>query len=326
MRIPSFIKKTDTLGVFAPSAGIGRKLDDFNQSLNQLKLQGYMIKLGSLVEVNDMRSGTGKQRADELMLMHKDPEVKALLCAAGGDFLIEMLPYVDFEELTKDPKWIMGYSDPTSLLYICTTKYDVATLYGANAGSFDVDEVPEWLMAPLNILSGESIIQKSTEYCDPCFRSGPAVYETENHWKTFSGDLNVTGRCIGGCLDSLKDLFGTPYDGTKEFIERYQQDTLIWYFDIYSMSAENVYRTLLQMKSMGAFRSHDLVIAGRVLFPSSETGMSYEDAFRMALNCKVVMEADIGHTYPRMVMINGAVAQVCVKGTKGSIAFDLQNQ
>ena len=92
------------------------------------------------------------------------------------------------------------------------------------------------------------------------------------------------------------------------------------------MSAENVYRTLLQMKSMGAFRNQDLLIAGRVLFPSSETGMSYEDAFKMAVECPVIMEADIGHTYPRMVMINGAEAQVSVKGTRGSIAFDLNNQ
>lgn len=323
MKIPGFIKKGDTLGVFAPSAGIGRKLDDFNKSLTQLKHQGFMIKSGALVEVNDLRSGTGKQRAEELSLMQNDPEVKALFCAAGGDFLIEMLPYVNFEELAAYPKWMMGYSDPTSLLYILTTKYDVATLYGANAGSFDVDEIPEWMMAPLKLLSGKSTVQKSTEFCDPCFRKGPAVYETENHWKSFSGDVNVTGRCIGGCLDSLKDLFGTPYDGTKEFIERYKEETLIWYFDIFSMSAENVYRTLLQMRSMGALRTQDLVLAGRVLFPSSETGMTYEEAFKKALNCTVVMEADIGHTYPRMVMINGLEAEVQVKGTKGSISFDL---
>ena len=255
-----------------------------------------------------------------------DDSVKALLCAAGGDFLIEMLPYVNFEELAENPKWMIGYSDPTSLLYVLTTKYDVATLYGANAGSFDLEELPEWLMAPLEVLQGKSIVQKSQKYCDPQFRKGPAVYETENHWKSFSGDLSVTGRCIGGCLDSLKDLFGTPYDGTKQFIERYQSEILIWYFDVFAMSAENVYRTLLQMKSMGAFRSQDVVIAGRVLFPSSETGMTYEDAFKMALDCPVIMEADIGHTYPRMVMINGAVAQVSVKGTQGSIAFDLENQ
>ena len=326
MKFPKFVEKKDVLGVFAPSAGVGRKLDEFNLSITQLKNQGFEIKLGSLVEVNDLRSGTGKQRAEELSLMARDPDVKALLCAAGGDFLIEMLPYVNFEELAENPKWMMGYSDPTSLLYILTTKYDVATLYGANAGSFDLDELPEWLCAPLEVLQGNSVVQKSLKYCDPQFRKGPAVYETENHWKSFSGDLNVTGRCIGGCLDSLKDLFGTPYDATRSFIDRYQSETLIWYFDIFSMSAENVYRTLLQMKSMGAFRSQDLVIAGRVLFPSSETGMTYEDAFKMALDCPVIMEADIGHTYPRMVMINGAIAQVSVKGTQGSIAFDLENQ
>lgn len=323
MKYPEFVKKGETLGVFAPSAGIGRKLNDFNKSLIQLRLQGFAVKNGPLVEVNDLRSGTGKQRAEELHMMHTDAEVKALLCAAGGDFLIEMLPYTDFEALSKHPKWMMGYSDPTSLLYIMTTKYDVATLYGANAGSFDADELSEWQMAPIELLQGKKIVQKSTEFCDPQFRNGPAVYDTENHWKSFSGDLQVSGRCIGGCLDSLKDLFGTPYDGTKEFIERYQNECLIWFFDIYSMTAENVYRTLLQMKSMGAFRKQDVVLAGRVLFPSSETGMSYEEAFRKAVDCTVVMDADIGHTYPRMAMVNGGICTLEVDGTKGSIAFDL---
>ena len=326
MKFPKFVEKQELLGVFAPSAGVGRKLDDFRKSLNQLNQQGFKTKLGPLVEVNAIRSGTGKERAEELSSLHQDSSVKALLCAAGGDFLIEMLPYVNFEALANNPKWIMGYSDPTSLLYILTTKYDVATLYGANAGSFDVDELPDWMLAPLDVLQGKSVTQKSTKYCDPLFRKGPAVYETENHWKSFSGDLSITGRCIGGCLDSLKDLFGTPYDGTKEFIERYQDETLIWYFDIFSMTAENVYRTLLQMKSMGAFRKQDLVVVGRVLFPSSETGMSYEEALKMALDCNVIMEADIGHTYPRMVMINGAIAHVIVKETQGSIAFDWNNQ
>ena len=326
MKYPEFVKKGETLGVFAPSAGVGRKLNDFNKSLIQLRLHGFKIKEGQLVEVNDMRSGTGKQRAEELKQLHHDPEVKALLCAAGGDFLIEMLPYTDFEELAAEPKWMMGYSDPTSLLYILTTKYDVATLYGANAGSFDLDELPEWLMAPLDLLNGNQIVQRSTETCDPQFRNGPAIYETENHWKSFAGDLNVRGRCIGGCLDSLKDLFGTPYDGTKEFIQRYEQETLIWFFDIYSMTAENVYRTLLQMKSMGAFRRHDVILAGRVLFPSSETGMSYEEAFTRAVDCKVIMEADIGHTYPRMTVVNGGVCHLEVTGTKGSLAFELKEE
>ncbi len=322
MKYPEFVKKGDTVGIFAPSAGVGRKLDEFNKSLKQLVMQGFSLKCGELVEINDMRSGTGKQRADELKMLHEDSDVRALLCAAGGDFLIEMLPYTDFDSLASHQKWMMGYSDPTSLLYTLTAKYDVATLYGANAGSFDEEKLSEWMRAPIELLQGKTVLQKSTEFCDPEYRSGPAVYETKNHWKSFTKDFKVKGRCIGGCLDSLKDLFGTPYDGTRDFIKRYEAETLIWFFDIYSMSAENVYRTLLQLKSMGALRKQDVVLAGRVLFPSSETGMSYEEAFKRALDCRVVMEADIGHTYPRMAMINGGVCELEITGTKGSIVFD----
>ena len=34
------------------------------------------------------------------------------------------------------------------------------------------------------------------------------------------GEIETSGRCIGGCLDVLKDLFGTPYDTTKQFLDK----------------------------------------------------------------------------------------------------------
>ena len=49
-------------------------------------------------------------------------------------------PYADFEQMKRNPKWPMGASDPTGLLYPYTTICDVATLYGCNAGSYDLPD------------------------------------------------------------------------------------------------------------------------------------------------------------------------------------------
>ena len=60
-----------------------------------------------------------------------------ILCAKGGDLLFEILDKVDYQALKANPKWVQGYSDPTSLLYAITTKYDIATIYGLNGKGYD---------------------------------------------------------------------------------------------------------------------------------------------------------------------------------------------
>ena len=116
---------------------------------------------------------------------------------------------------------------------------------------------------------------------------------------------------------------GTPYDGTKEFIERYKDDGIIWYIDNYALSAESLYRTLLQMKYAGYFKHTKAIIIGRVCFESSETGMTYQECYEKALeNIDYVYDADIGHTNPKMTLINGAIINIEVKDKKGVISFE----
>ena len=89
------------------------------------------------------------------------------------------------------------------------------------------------------------------------------------------------------------------------------------------MSAENFYRTLLQMKYAGYFKYTKAIIVGRVCFESNETGMTYIEALDK-LNIPYVMNADIGHVAPKMTMINGALMTLKTKGTQGTIEFELK--
>jgi muramoyltetrapeptide carboxypeptidase len=56
-------------------------------------------------------AGTARQRADDLHAAFADPEVGAVLCAAGGDSTAEILPYLDAEVFTDNPKPLVGRSD-----------------------------------------------------------------------------------------------------------------------------------------------------------------------------------------------------------------------
>ena len=44
MIYPKFVKKGDTLGIVALSAGVGKKLDDFNKKLQQTVREMYEEK------------------------------------------------------------------------------------------------------------------------------------------------------------------------------------------------------------------------------------------------------------------------------------------
>lgn len=327
MIYPEFLKKGDTIGISAPSAGVGRKLEDFDRSLAVLRKKGWQIRETASVRLNDMRGGDAKTRGEELTSLFKDEDVTLIMAAAGGDFLNEMLDDVNWNVLKKNPKWLMGASDPTGLLFPYTTLYDVATIYGCNAGSYDIEPLPKFLKNNLQIISGNLITQKSfSRYMKtPGFLAEKVEFDTPVRWKSTAGALHVSGRCIGGCIDVLKDLIGTKFDGAKKFVKRYSDEGIIWYFDNFSQSAEVFYRTLVQMRYAGWFEHTKAVIVGRVLFESSETGMTYEEAITRAFtDIPVLYNADVGHTIPSMTMINGALLDLSFENRKAELNFILK--
>ncbi len=327
MKYPSFIQPGDTIGIAAPSAGAGDKIQDFETSLQVWKDLGYHFHETPSVRTNDARSADAQTRGKELTSLFTDDTVSMVMCARGGDFLNEMIPYTDFEEMAKHPKWMLGASDPTGVLYPYTTKYDVATMYGMNAGSFDLGPQWDYIENAMDVIQGKKTKQTSfPRHMEKAkFMVDAIAYDTDTEWKSNQESFHVTGRCIGGCIDVMKDLIGTPFDGTKEFVEKYKEDGQIFYFDNFSLSAEVFYRTLKQFTYAGWFDHTKAIVVGRVLFPSSETGMSYEEALSMVFpDIPVIYEADIGHTLPTLLMINGAMMDLNYHDKKAEINFDFR--
>ena len=323
MQYPKFLEKGNIIGITAPSQGVGDDIESFEKSLHTLKKEGYQIKETKSVRNKGMASASGKIRAQEFGSLITKKNVKIIMCASGGDFLVEMLPFVNWQHIKENPKWIMGYSDPTYLLYIITTKLDIATIYGCNAGSFDQTNLHECLKNNLKILSGNIVRQDSFSYYQKDWLENSDGYHlTEKvYWETINKEVDITGRMIGGCLDCLKDLIGTSYDYTKEFIEKYKKDGIIWYFDIFEPSAEVVYRTLFQMKEAGWFKYIKGIIVGRVAFPKHfNENFTYQEALkRMFPELPIIFNADIGHIPPKMTIINGSIAHITCKNGKGAI-------
>ena len=144
------------------------------------------------------------------------------------------------------------------------------------------------------------------------------------YWENINEEnITIKGRIIGGCIDAIKNILGTKYDYTKEFIEKYKEDGIIWYFDIFSLTAEDFYLLLIQMKEAGWLDYLKGVIVGRVKYPNSFVEMTYQDALKKVLDVPVIFNADIGHVAPKMTIINGSIATISSSNGKGTITQEL---
>ena len=323
MKYPEFLKENDYIGITAPSAGVGNKIDDFEKSIKNIKSQGYNIKETKSVRNNNEISTTAMERVKELNELLVDKDIKMIISASGGDFLYEIMPYLDYKLIKENPKWIMGASDPTNILYTITTNLDIATLYGHNAGSFDAKKLDKSQTIALSYISGNIIDQESYSKYESNRENridNNYALDTKVKWELLNGEFDIKGRLIGGCIDCLRYLPGTKYDKTEDFIEKYKNDGIIWYFDIFSMTAEDFYLTLLQFKESGWFNYVKGVIVGRVLFPNGYTNMTYQKALKNVFgDIPLVFNADIGHVPPKMTLINGCIAEIEAKENKSII-------
>ena len=330
MIIPAYLKDGDWIGVTAMSNPVSDPVEQyrFNHAANKLARHGFgAVFTNNVFHEPDAfgRSGTGEEKAYEFGALVQEENVKVIISAGGGDHLAEMLPYVDLEAFRANPKWVQGYSDNTSILFYLTTKADVATAYGCNFSDFGMEPWDEGVMRGLDVLKGFSKVQSSFYSYQDGFaerKTGLEGYSADGkvEWKIACGQspVSMEGRLIGGCLDVLLNIAGTRFDGALEFIEKYKEDGIIWFLESFDLGCEQMMEGLWKLREMGWFEGATGFIFGRPLFYSAEDHNgnplpSYEEVVKERLedlNVPIILDADIGHKGPQMIMINGMLARV----------------
>lgn len=336
MIYPKFIKNGDIIGVPAPSDGAycEEYVKRFKNAKLNLEKRGYKVNLSKNIFNSEKgRSSDAISRAKEMNEMFEN-NTDAIICAAGGEFLVEILPYIDFNKLVQNPKWIEGFSDPTGILFPITTKYDIATIYGNNMKTLGAEKYHKSLDENLEIIAGNLITQNSYELYENERAETVTGLEGYNltekvYWKTIDNkEVIMHGRIIGGCIDIITELAGTKYDGTKEFNEKYKEDGIIWYFDNCELSKETLMRTLWKFNELEYFKYTKGIIFGRngqeVSYNYDTMEEALKDSVLSKLNVPIIYDADISHKGPSMTIINGAIATIHCNDGKGSISFELK--
>ena len=332
MRYPEKLKIGDTIGICAPSAGITdeKKLKRLDAAIGQLKELGYKVIETKSVRCDEKgRSASGKVRAEELMELLCNTDVKLIIYASGGDFLVEMLDFLDWNRLKNiEPKWTQGYSDITSISFLFNTILDVPSIYSQTVKDYAMKPLCRNLTDSLLIAGGNEIVQNSFEKYE-IKNEDESINATYNLtekvvWKNITGEkeIKIKGRAMGGCLDCIKNFFGTKYDKINEYIEKYKNNGIIWFLEVFEMSTPEVYRTLWQMKNAGYFNNCKGIVFGRPLFIRNDYEITFNEAVIDAigdLNIPIITDADIGHVSPQLAIVNGAILEITSSFGKGQV-------
>lgn len=340
MLYPKNLEKGYGIGVTAPSAGFDH-ITDYNRldsGVRHFKDLGYPVVVTDNVRKSFKgRSSDAPTRAKELMQLFIDQQVRVIMAASGGDYLVEMLSYVDLGQIIKNPKWIQGYSDTTGILFTITTNLDIATLYANNFSTFGMENWHSSLSDNIKILEGQDILQSSFDRYQDGYKeriTGYEEFELEKEVKWVNlyptgGDplkeLTISGRALGGCLDVILSLIGTRFDKTLDFIERYKEDKILWFLESFDLGSEALTRALWQLKEAGWFKSAAGFVFGRPAMFPADSDTTYEEVVLSVLGeleLPIILDVDIGHKPPQFTMINGAIASIRSQGGKGSINFE----
>lgn len=322
-----------TMGVTAPSSGVrADKHDILRQAVKRMEKDGFNVICGDTAWTQSKaKSSPAKMRADELnQMMIDDDKIGFIMPPWGGELLIEIIEHLNFSDFKC--KWILGFSDISVLLLAVTLKTGIATAHGPSfvdlRGQIADPTTAMW-RAVLATKTGESITQYSSEKYQQEWNNDPSATTVFNLtestiWKTVNNQpIKIQGRLLGGCIDVIRHLIGTPYGDVQQFQNVHlNNEPILWYLENCELVTTDVRRSLVQMKLAGWFNHCSGIIFGRSEANAPIDNYTIEDVYKELydeLQVPIIYDVDCGHVPPQLTLINGAYAEVEVTDGKGIV-------
>lgn len=320
------LNKGDTIAVFSPSSPAtvyARKR--FERAKEFIRSKGFQVKEGKLTGRSDAyRSGSIKERAEELNELLYDSEVKCIMSAIGGMNSNSILPYIDYEHFKKHPKVIIGYSDMTAILLAIYAKTGIPTYYGpamvASFGEFPpfVEETFEYfedvLIKDLVLPFSFKTPKQWTEEFIPWEEQERGKKGEKNQLVTVHGGT-ARGRLIGGNLNTMQGIWNTEYMPTIQ-----KGDILL--IEDSLKEAATIERSFSLLKCSAVFdRIGGLILGKHEKFNDLETGRKPYEILKEVMgevSFPVLAEFDCCHTHPMLTMPIGAVVELDADNQKVS--------
>ncbi len=198
-----YLKSGDLIRIVSPAGKI--KAEKILPAVDLLKKNGFDVLLGKhIFNTHYQFAGTDEQRLNDLQEALDDPNCKAIICSRGGYGAIRIADKLDLSSFKKNPKWLVGFSDVTTL-HAILQREGFCSIHGSMPSYYLSEGQPtESFLELKKLLTG-----------------GHTEVNTAANKYNRTGQ--VSGQLVGGNLSILYSLVGTPLepdmDGKILFIE-----------------------------------------------------------------------------------------------------------
>ena len=232
MIVPEKIKIGDKIGIVSTARKIS--FHELYPAQEVLESWGLEVVFGNfLFEVDNQFAGTTEQRVIDFQNMINDDAISAILCARGGYGTVQIIDRIDFSNLYKSPKWIIGFSDIT-VLHSHLNRIGLATLHAT---------------MPINFS------KNTPQSLDSLYK---AMFRIENSIVISSHKLNRLGKAeaeiVGGNLSIIYSLLGSSSDINTDYKILFLED-----LDEYLYHID---RMIINIKRNGKFNNLQAMIIG----------------------------------------------------------------
>ena len=252
-------------------------------------------------------------RAQDLTDAFRDPEIRAVICAIGGDDTIRLLPFIDFDILRANPKIFTGFSDTTTNHFMMR-KAGLVSYYGLSlmcdvAEYVSINEYTRDMMERTLFSPQPTLDIPCSGFC--AFEQEKVPWAEENQtiprprrkntgYQVLQGSGKVEGELLGGCLDVFVELMGTAlwpapqeWEGKLLLLETSEEDMpnelLRWY--------------LRGLQAQGILSRVSGIVFGK---PAAEDKFdSYQEVLRQVVGFEagrpelpILYNVNVGHSYP----------------------------
>ncbi len=252
-------------------------------------------------------------RAQDLMDAFRDPAVRAVICAIGGDDTVRLLPYIDFDVLRDNPKIFTGFSDTTTNHFMMH-RAGLVSYYGLSlmcdvAEYVAINEYTRGMMEKTLFAPQPRLDIPCSDFC--AFEKEKVLWAEENRnvprprrknsgYELLQGVGRVEGELLGGCLDVFVELIGTPlwpkpedWAGKLLLLETSEVD----------MPAELLCWNLRGLQAQGVLSRIGGIVFGK---PAAEDKVeSYHEVLRRVVGFEagrpelpILCNVNVGHSYP----------------------------
>ncbi|MBD7915365.1 LD-carboxypeptidase [Clostridium sp. Sa3CUN1] len=258
----SILNKNDTIALISCSNALDismkKNIDKLITILKSLNLN--VITSNALFKNKYNSTENGKFRANELMNLYNNKDIKAIFDLSGGDLCNEILDFLDYNVILKSNTPFIGYSDLTVILNALYTK--------TNLINFNYQ---------LRNLIRENSLEQ-IHYFRNVFLENTNMLEELNY--KFIKGKSMEGVLIGGNIRCFLKLAGTEY--MPDFKDK------ILFLEALSGDVNKISTFIAQYKQLRAFSD----IKGLILGKFTELEETYNESFVIDLFLEKLQEYD----------------------------------